>query len=540
VSTDLRLSRQLSAGPDGLRYEGKNGAGTALVVERLFLARRHPARWDELASRLAVAARVAHPGVIQPLAAVLDGEDPYLVKPLHPTLRDHEDRTLDGTLSLVAALADALSAAHRMGLPHGALNPAAVALVEGRPAIDLTGTRTGTTGTSDDFDRVCTPPEARPATFPGDVFSLAALATSLLSGRASAEIADAEALAAESSTRRIGRLLAEMLDPDPGARPAMHEVVARLGRAETTEILEPESQALPPMTSRSRIGRYDLVDLVGEGGMGRVYRARDIGSGELVALKLLHERLIDNEQALKRFYREARVLAELDNDHIARFIEVNQDGFHHFLVMELIEGASLSALLERHGRVPVAFALAVVRDVARALADVHDLGVVHRDIKPGNVLLVGASADDELADASAYRVKLCDFGIVTATASDGDEELTRAGMALGTPHYMAPEQCIGADVGPAADVYALGITLYKLLAGVVPFNAPDARTIVYAHLRDPVPEIAVIAPTSTTRWCASSTACSRKLPTSAFPTLARSSRRSSTRGEAHRPAWPPT
>src|SRR5690606_28647568 len=131
--------------------------------------------------------------------------------------------------------------------------------------------------------------------------------------------------------------------------------------AETTEVLAPESQALPPMTSRHRIGRYDLVDLLGEGGMGRVYRARDLGSGALYALKLLHDRLREDAQALKRFYREARVLAELDNDHIARFIEVNQDGDHHFLVMELIEGASLSALLERHGRLPVDLALSVVR-----------------------------------------------------------------------------------------------------------------------------------------------------------------------------------
>jgi hypothetical protein len=152
--------------------------------------------------------------------------------------------------------------------------------------------------------------------------------------------------------------------------------------------------------------------------------------------------------------------------------------------MEFVEGDSLHAVLDDETRLGVDLALSITRDIALALADVHDLDIIHRDIKPANILLVGS--------ADRRRAKLCDFGI--ARQSTNEQELTKAGLTVGTPHYMSPEQCVGAEVTPASDIYALGITLFKMLAGYVPFNAKDPRAIVYKHLAEPVPEISSIAP----------------------------------------------
>src|SRR5690606_12827551 len=141
---------------------------------------------------------------------------------------------------------------------------------------------------------------------------------------------------------------------------------------------------------------------------------------------------------------EARLLAQLDNPNIANFIDANEVDGLHYLAMEFVDGESLHAVLEAETRLEAGLALSVTRDVALALADVHDLGIVHGDIKPAYILLIGHGAE--------RRAKLCDFGIAREMAVD--QELTRAGLTVGTPHYMSPEQCVGDEVTAASDVYA--------------------------------------------------------------------------------------
>jgi serine/threonine protein kinase len=501
----FRLLRQLSSGPDGVSYEGVDLRDNAPVhIARLFLAQRDPARWRRLCDRVAVAAHVGHPQVLVARAWHPNPPDPHLVT------ERHERRLTDVLgavppergIALLAEIAEALSEAHKLGLAHGRLSASRVAIdARGRPCIDLFDLRTGEPQ-----------PEARPAEVDDgdpnavDVFALGALAGALFNGNP-ADVDEHAATRVAAPSSRLDALLRQMLDPDPQARPSMTEVASWMRRALNGAGLTRVSTGAPPADDVApgddvaaprdaesngeahpgmRIGRYLLGDLLGKGGMGQVFRADDIAGGPAVALKVLHPRWSEDGEALKRFYREARVLSKLDNPHIARFIDCNHvDGFH-YLAMELVSGVSLHRLLETETRLPVEEALAVTRDVALALADVHDLGVVHRDIKPANILLGEGGAD--------RRVKLCDFGIARETTPGENEELTRVGLTVGTPHYMSPEQCVGAEVSSAADVYALGITLFKMLAGHVPFNAPEPQAIVYKHLAEPVPDIRSAVP----------------------------------------------
>ncbi|MCA9625460.1 MAG: protein kinase, partial [Myxococcales bacterium] len=271
-------------------------------------------------------------------------------------------------------------------------------------------------------------------------------------------------------------LIGEMVRGDALARPTMREVAARL-RGDRASA-PPKTEALP-----QQIGRYRIEGVIGRGAMGVVYRARDVVSGEVVALKTLHPHC-NQDTVISRFYREARLLAQLDNPHIARFVEVNQDGGAHFLAMEYVEGSHLGEhLAKAGGPLEMDEALGITREIAVALADVHDLGAVHRDVKPANILLL---------ERGGRRIaKLCDFGIAAAEA---EPDLTREGLAIGTPHFMAPEQIQGGSVGPAADVYSLGITLYLMLAGKLPFDGPDSRAIAFKHLAEPPPDLRAMAP----------------------------------------------
>ncbi|HHH27234.1 MAG TPA: hypothetical protein ENK57_02640, partial [Polyangiaceae bacterium] len=491
VTELIRLDRQVCAGPDGVRYAGVDpNDDTPVIVERLFLAQRAPGRWPKLSHRIRLAAQLQAPGLAPFRGFQGEGDDPYLV--LAAPTSTLADRLLEGidhdrAIAYVISLAQALDAGHRLNLVHGHLCPSHVPLnAEGGIALELFGTRCGDPRPLDAIDRPCldrehTGPEA-------DVYSLAALTVALLTGEAHDTTSEELPTSIRDSSSRLDALLTEMLARDPLARPSMAEVAERLQRAESTQAIS----APKPSTGDQRVqpdvilGRYRLEETIGEGAMGKVFRARDIASAEPVALKVIHPHCAEDTAALQRFYREARLLAELDNPHIARFIEVNEDRGAHFLAMELVLGTSLDQRLKDDGPLSEPRALAVVRDVATALADVHDIGAVHRDVKPANILLVPQETGEDVA-------KLCDFGIARSN-DPTDDELTEVGMALGTPHYMSPEQCTGDPIGPATDIYALGISLFKMLVGRVPFNATATQAIVAKHLTEPVPDIAQLRP----------------------------------------------
>jgi class 3 adenylate cyclase/tRNA A-37 threonylcarbamoyl transferase component Bud32 len=240
--------------------------------------------------------------------------------------------------------------------------------------------------------------------------------------------------------------------------------------------------------SGDQLGRYEIVAKLGEGGMGAVFRARDITNNQQVAIKVLHRAAQLKTQALRRFQKEARVLAALKNPHITNLIEVNEEAGRHYIVLEYVEGIDLHRALKHHGPLPPRVALSIVADAARGLLDAHQRDMIHRDIKPENILL--EQGDRWLAgetNAFVPRARLTDFGIARQIDQSQSLAMTQAGGLLGTPLYMSPEQCKGSEVGPQADVYSLGVTLFQMLTGRTPFQADEPLKLIGMHCYEPAP-----------------------------------------------------
>lgn len=227
--------------------------------------------------------------------------------------------------------------------------------------------------------------------------------------------------------------------------------------------------------------RFRLNELIGRGGMGRVYAATQLSVGRDVAVKILRRDLDDPGVALERFFREAKLVAELTHPNIVRLFDFGEDADRHllYLVMEMVRGPALGDLLDR-GCVEVDLACEIALQVCGALTEPHDKGLVHRDLKPDNLLLVPVS------DGS-LQVKVLDFGI--ARALDGNTRLTETGMVCGTPAYMSPEQARSEEVDPRSDLYSLGIILYELLAGRPPFEGDSSLELMLHHLETVPPDI---------------------------------------------------
>lgn len=228
-------------------------------------------------------------------------------------------------------------------------------------------------------------------------------------------------------------------------------------------------------------GRYRIQSGIAVGGMGEVWRAVDDVVGRPVAVKVLKPQYAADPTFLTRFRREARHTAGLAHPGIARVLDYGEAQAAEggpvtaFLVMELLAGEPLSAVIGRQGRLPVDLVLSVVGQVGLALQAAHDAGVVHRDVKPGNLML-----------APDGTVKITDFGIAWAA---GTTPLTGTGMLVGTADYLAPELSTGGAAGPASDLYALGVVGYEGLAGRRPFVGANAVSIALAHMGDPPPPL---------------------------------------------------
>jgi serine/threonine protein kinase len=207
------------------------------------------------------------------------------------------------------------------------------------------------------------------------------------------------------------------------------------------------------------VGNYDLIEKIAEGGMGAIWRGRDRRSGDFVAIKIMPPHMAANPVLLKRFEQEFRAASRLDHPNVVRALDYGDTGASPFLVMEFVEGESLGQKLERDGPMSETEAIKIIAQVAQGLHRAHKQGLIHRDVKPDNILI--------RSDGTA---KLADLGLVKE--SDTDLNLTKTGRGLGTPHFMAPEQfrnAKGADV--RCDVYSLGATLYVMLTGDLPFKS---------------------------------------------------------------------
>ncbi|PWH12766.1 MAG: hypothetical protein DDG60_11620 [Anaerolineae bacterium] len=240
-------------------------------------------------------------------------------------------------------------------------------------------------------------------------------------------------------------------------------------------LASPDTQTLVPLL----FSHYQNLELIGKGGMAEVYRAEHPTQQRTVAIKVLLSSLAQDDVFRRRFLREAQILSGLEHPHIVRLFDFGEENGLYYMVMEYLNGINLSTYLKQNGRMPLATALPILREVAEALDYAHTAGLVHRDVKPSNVML-------DTHDANT-RAVLTDFGISKIT--NAHTNITASAAVLGTFDYIAPEQIQGAEeVDGRADIYALGIMTYQLLTGSLPFKRPSAGALLLAHLTAPPPD----------------------------------------------------
>jgi hypothetical protein len=246
-------------------------------------------------------------------------------------------------------------------------------------------------------------------------------------------------------------------------------------------------------------GRYRLERVVGTGGMSTVHCAFDTLLERNVALKILHAQYGEDEEYVERFRREARAVAQLSHPNIVTVIDRGEEDGKQFIVFELVEGDNLKELVERGGPLPVRRVLDLGLEIGRALAFAHAQGLVHRDVKPQNVLLNGEGL-----------AKVTDFGIVRSLDAVGH---TQTGTVLGTSHYIAPEQARGERVDAQTDVYSFGVVLYELLTGEVPYPGDSFLSVAMKHVNDPIPSVLERRPDAPVRLATLIEGCMAKEPT---------------------------
>ena len=231
-------------------------------------------------------------------------------------------------------------------------------------------------------------------------------------------------------------------------------------------------------------GRYDIRELLGQGGMSAVYKAYDPNLRRVVAVKLIHSHLSSDPEFVRRFQEEGAAVAQLRHNNIIQVYDFNHDGDTYYIVFEFIPGESLQGrvkrLAEANRKMPFEQTVNIAASVAEALDYAHSRSMIHRDIKPANVML----------NVNGQAI-LMDFGIVKIMGGDSH---TATGAVLGTARYMAPEQIRGVQVDGRADIYSVGVMLYEMLSGKPPFKADSAMTLMMMHVNDPVPNLQTLRP----------------------------------------------
>ncbi|MCC6877479.1 MAG: protein kinase, partial [Sandaracinaceae bacterium] len=248
-----------------------------------------------------------------------------------------------------------------------------------------------------------------------------------------------------------------------------------------------EDSTPDPLIGRTVGGAYLLQELVGVGGMGRVYRAEQNMLGRTVAVKVIHPHLLGDDQTVARFYNEARAASRLNHPDSVSIIDFGrtEDGIL-YLVMEYLAGKDLARVLAEEGPLPFLRICRILRHVLSALGEAHALGVVHRDLKPENIIV-------RKVRRGAEQIKVVDFGLATIVGPGGTS-ITTPGLVCGTPDYMAPEQGKGEHVDGRGDLYACGVVLFEMLTDRLPFEEDTPTKVVFRHIHDPVPDPRELAP----------------------------------------------
>lgn len=554
------LVRPLASGFYGASYLGTLPYRAESVEVRRLTKDFDPALLDELTARTRLIGVLRSPAVRRLLVVELDAAPLSLVVESRGEF-NLETWVASGQMSprellrLLVSVAECLAEAHHFGLSHGALSETTIGVKDGAPAIDFTGWESDAAT----LGRRAGSPESITA----DQRGLVALVNWAL---AQDGVADA---CRESSHRQAARLrqlgnrgaaptedlpeaseilncLRSLVDPPtdaaapslvdsttelPARAPGQDDCgtvdqllsrgvggdgTAEIGLAGTPRIAVPPYRALQP---GERLGRFQIDRKLGEGGMGAVFRATDIGSGQVVALKVLSQSAVLRGNAVQRFAKEARLLASLNNPFITNLIEVSDENGLHYIALEFVDGVDAGRVLDESGPMPERVALSIAADVARALIDAHRREIVHRDIKPENILLVDHTGGDPLAEPP--RAKLADFGIARHVDQSESLAVTQAGSLLGTPKYMSPEQCRGGgEITPQADIYSLGVTLFELLSGAPPFEADDPMTLVGKHCFEPAPSLRKLVPELSEPTTGLVAKCLAKRPEDRYPDAA--------------------
>ena len=236
----------------------------------------------------------------------------------------------------------------------------------------------------------------------------------------------------------------------------------------------------------SVVGGYEILELLGKGGMGRVYKARQLSLDRIVALKVLSKRYSNNSAFIERFRREAMAMAKLGHPSIVAVYDVGEADGLHFISMEYMAGGSVAKQISGGRKIQPEQAVSMMLDIAAGLAYAEEKGVIHRDVKPENMMIDAAG-----------NVKICDLGI----ALTADEDASRIGV-FGSPHYIAPEQAQGRPIDHRADIYALGASFYRILTGKTMFRAPSAREVILKQVKEQPPAIGEIEPSLHPDLCA--------------------------------------
>jgi predicted Ser/Thr protein kinase len=232
-----------------------------------------------------------------------------------------------------------------------------------------------------------------------------------------------------------------------------------------------------PVERSGKFGRYRILRKIGRGAMGVVYLATDDKAGRFVAIKIVPDDLADDEDLLRRYQREARALTKVQHPNVVQILDVGEERGRHFIVMEYIDGSTMDQLVRAAGCLAPRPAAKLILEAATGLHHAHTCGVIHRDVKPGNILVTrGGTA------------KLSDFGLARG-ASDGTTTITLSGLVLGTPHYISPEAAEGRAVDARSDVYSLGITFWHALMGRKPYEGASALAVLVKQIDEPVPRL---------------------------------------------------
>ena len=471
---------------------------------------------------------VSHINVL-PILIVEDAKDVLMtaVPFRHAQHVDSHFPTAEDTLPIMAAVAVAVAASHQIGIAHGCLLPsriywtgsdslhpalatveATVDLLDGALREDQSQLRMGAIALADDvysFGTLIHDVWLRSPALMTNWNAIRPLIADMqredwIDRPSMAEVANQltmgqhphTSVSLHFSENSSSQLRGLELGPDSSANDATQEIPAFALETLAKERVQPQIQ---------EIGRFAIERSLGEGGMGAVFLGRDRGNDTMVAIKVLSERMAKDEKATRRFAKEARLMSTVNHPAIARLIEFNRAGDTMYLAMEYLPGGSLADFTRTLRPLNESLVVGAIADAASGLNVAHQIGMVHRDIKPANLLLSARGERSFQAGTidmseSEPLIKVADFGLAKNFDSAESMAMTQTGMIMGTPYYMAPEQCRGEEVGPATDVYALGITLFQCLSGRLPYNAQSPIEIFRLHCDAPIPKLRSVVATA--------------------------------------------